>query len=415
MRRHKNKKEAVGQGRMCLMLALLVTFGAACANEVTSDGAIEPEVNTSAPIFTSSPGAVEHEAPSSINAVSVDGSTLVAGTEDGVFGVFGLELLELYVYTVEGEPVETGPVYAMASRENGVMIAAQNGLFHTVDGAVLYSPLSAATQGLEIRHLDVAGSGEAEEIWLASTEGVYRVVSGFLEKIDIPGEDGAPVGVAATTDHALIAYEAAIYEIDLGVWTYRAVNVDAGTVHGTSSSNDKLALATDQGLLVRSESGAYTHYTLSDSSEANAAFGVSFDRDQQPVTLTKEGLVVVQEADTTGLANTDALESSTSMAVDIHGHVWFAKDTTLTGYMVGDLVRFEEQVVPALAVCNGCHLTGSGGAPKHDFSNYGEVVALSDSIVQRVSTGNMPPSEVGPLSTEHQETLLLWYTTGMNP
>ncbi len=408
-----NHVGVVGMKSRACFLVLGIWIGACTSG---TDG-LEVTTVPGALNFDEVPGSVSYNVGAEITVLDKDNGIIVVGTPDGLLGLFGLELVELAVYPDPGEPLTTGAIKAITVRDNGILVAAEQGLFHTFESALLYSPLSAAVDGLDIVAMSSTGSGESEEIWLATDDGLARVHDGLLEMIDFPGESLSPTAVAATADRVLVAFETNLYELEIEELTYQILAGDFGSITGIQAAGQEFIVACERGLLVRQADGTYHHYTLRDEGAGAAVDAVSYDSNSQGVGLYEDGLLSLASGSPEGLVTLDPPTAGRTLAVDDYGNAWVGTSTELVGWMVGDVVGFESEVSPILDQnCGYCHTAGVSGAPKQDFTNYGVAVAMADSIVNRVSTGLMPPG--APLFTsspDDYETLIRWYTTGMNP
>jgi hypothetical protein len=326
-----------------------------------------------------------------------------------LFQVGASGLIPVDVYWEGGEPSDTGMIYAMAARADSVLIAAENGIFHTYQWAVLQSPLSDVFQGPEIRQMAVRGEGEEEEIFVGTQDGLFRLTPTSFEEIVFDEALAGPSALAALDDVVLVAYGAMLYELNTLDWTYFMAPDFLGTVNHISGQGSTAVLACSEGLGVRAAAQDYQLYNGSLTPPSLAAI----DGAGRPIGLAQDGLLRVSEGALTGLVPFSEGTEGAHMAVDTFNNIWVGADHLLTGWAVGEPLLFSATVGPLFsAKCNFCHLSGSGG-PKHDFSQYEEVMAIQDTIFERVSLRQMPLGV--PLLDDELQMVLDWYQSGVNP
>lgn len=330
------------------------------------------------------------------------------GTMDGVAraGLTGPELVE--VWAEAGEPTATGAVRQLAARAEGVLVLAEAGLFHSGQGVLLYSPLSLALDGLDVGAVAVAGEGASEVVWIGAADGLYRCTTSLLERIDVPGVSGGPLALAVDGDHVWVSWPEGLVDLDPTAWTYRLERRVAG---GTS------VVVADGEVWVGSLAGLYhvgeelTWYSLDHTGlgvpigalAADPAGGVLVGLDGRVARVDAGGAVEVAEVD----------GAPRGIGVDGIGDLWVGTAAGVSAVRIGTPISFAGDVAPLLgAQCNGCHWDSAVG-PRHDFTDYNQVVPLADDVLERVLTGQMPPS--GPLPAADVDTLVGWYETGLNP
>jgi hypothetical protein len=407
----------LGHGKR-LPIGILAAFGLILSGCSETDapgngGSGTLTVQSGAASFGETPESSDFETDSAITAMASSGGDVFVGTTDGIYKVSSTGLYAMDLYWETGEPSETGAVKAMAARADGVLIAAENGIFHTYQWAVLASPLTGTLADLDIIALSLTGSGENETVFVAAANGFYRVTNSSMDHITIGDESGGPTALAAAGNTVLVAYGAKVYEFNNGNNTYTEAPSGIGNVLSMATDGSAVAIATDGGLTTRDSKGSYVRYSLADSGSGEAVDAVALDNGGRSVGLIAAGLVSVAGASVSGLAGTAAPTASRQVAVDGWGNVWVSEGTTIVGWMVGTPVSFAESIETIFSTrCNYCHVDGSGG-PKHDFSNYDEVIALSDPILERVSIGQMPAD--APLEDDQFKLIIQWYAGGQNP
>ncbi|HIA02002.1 MAG TPA: hypothetical protein EYN66_08840, partial [Myxococcales bacterium] len=349
-------------------------------------------------VFENNPGQVSFSVPSPITALANSGDSVVVGTEQGAFLVGISELIPVPVYAELGEPAETGSVLVALTRDSGTLIAAENGIFHIYQSQLLLSPLTEALAGMKVHSLALTGTGNNEIVWAATEEGLFAVNDSLFDQVIIAEESAAPTVIGSVNNVLIAAFDARVYEIYPGSWSYAALPLLPGSVRAISANAGVAALATDAGLVARHSDGSYVRYTLSDTENALPVSAVAVDSQEQIVGLLETGLARVANNTVEGLASFDENKAYQHVAVDTLGNVWTSSEQRLIGWKTGTPVSFETSVRGLLeANCNSCHLSGVS-APYQDFSDYGVAKALANDIVQRVSTGQMPPPPIPALT-----------------
>jgi hypothetical protein len=339
----------------------------------------------------------------------------VIGTESGVFQLGTNDVTPLSVYAAAGEPVDTGAISAIASRSDGVLVAAENGVFHSYESKLLLSPISAALAGQNVVAMAVSGAGDDELVWVATDSRLLAVSADLYDEIVILEESGAPTVLGAAAGVVVAVYDNRVYEIDVASWTYAPLPALPGSVHSVASRAGVLAFATAAGVLVRDPSGSYTRFSLADNEESVWVEDVAVDGNGRALGLIEAGLIGAASGAVEGLGPHQKGASTRLLTSDGYGNAWIAADEKLTGLLVGDPVSFAESVQSILQTnCNSCHTSGTS-APYQDLGSYATAKALAADIVQRVSTGQMPPKPIAPLSDDDYQTLISWYATGLNP
>ena len=294
------------------------------------------------------------------------------------------------------------------------MVAAEHGLFHSYEQQLLFSPVNEIVENMTINDLSLSGEANNEKLWLAASDGLFLVSDKSFDQISFGSEQGTPISVASSTSMAVVSFGSAVYELDIAPWAYSIAPSGLGNVVGVEVVDNIFYLASDRGLIRREANGAYTLFTMSNNGN-EPVVAVGGNDSSGLFALTGAGLASVNENTATGIAPLTSMPTQPLVAADGYGNAWVANGTQLTNVMVGHSVSFEAKVATILETnCNTCHITGYD-APVHDFANYDEAVALAETIIQRVSLGQMPPPPMPALSTEDFDTLVSWYATGMNP
>ncbi len=407
------------KGISAAFLLLFLCVLPACGGEETAgnggDSSTSVRIATVAsPLtFPEDVAFVSHEVPDTVVAVGNDAGTIVAGTPTGLYGLFGTEFSAISVYSAPGEPIETGGVTAIGRRGAGILVAAEDGLFYSSEGRLIYAPMSLAVRDLDIGMLHVVGAGENEVIWFGGETGVFVIVDFELGRFTLPGVEVPPSALAATEEYLVVAYGERIFEVRLTDLSYVELPADFGRVFAIDTDGTRFAIATERGVLVREPSGEYRRFTLSGEQEGSRVDLLASDPTGGWIGGSEAGLFRIDGESVTGLAPWPWEGEARKGTVDDEGNVWIGTGTTLTMIATGTTIGFTADVAPIFdRKCNTCHLEGVAGAPRHDFTHYEEVVALADTILERLSTGQMPPAGLDPLTDEEFDTYLRWYTGG---
>lgn len=395
----------------------------ACQN-TTPEGEASPTPSLTSvvlePVFGDSPEVSAFAAEGELTAMaSLEGDVYV-GTKQGLFRLEADALVPVEVIAEAGEPDETGAIQLVSRRADGLLVVGEQGLFHTYASYLVPSPLQATLEevleGQALRALAAAGEGEDETLWLGTDGGLLRLQAGALERLSIPGATGAVQAVGATTTTVIATFDSGTFELQASSNAFTQLP-PLGQVNGIRARADQLYLATDQGLVVRDEAGAYWDYTFGADGSTGQVQDVAFDVEGNPVVLDALGLLRLTQNDPQGILAAEAGGKGEHLALDTLGNIWVgaANDAgfTLTGVMVGQPVSFAQTVGPLFqARCDSCHLEGAY-APKHNFANYDEIMPIIDAVLERVFTGNMPST--GALPPEEFEAVVLWNETGREP
>lgn len=426
---HRRGEGWIAPGRPHALRAALVASSisvvsmTACQN-TTPEGEASPTPSLTSvvlePVFGDSPEVSAFSAEGELTAMaSLEGDVYV-GTKQGLFRLEADALVPVEVIAEAGEPDETGAIQLVSRRADGLLVVGEQGLFHTYASYLVPSPLQATLEevleGQALRALAAAGEGEDETLWLGTDGGLLRLQAGALEQLSIPGATGAVQAVGATTTTVIATFDSGTFELQASSNAFTQLP-PLGQVNGIRARADQLYLATDQGLVVRDEAGAYWDYTFGADGSTGQVQDVAFDVEGNPVVLDALGLLRLTQNDPQGILAAEAGGKGEHLALDTLGNIWVgtANDAgfTLTGVMVGQPVSFAQTVGPLFqARCDSCHLEGAY-APKHNFANYDEIMPIIDAVLERVFTGNMPST--GALPPEEYEAVVLWNETGREP
>lgn len=400
-----------------LAIVLVLVLGG-CLSEGPEEEGHGPTltVRTGAPFMPDALTATTIASDSPVRALGVDGERVLVGTDAGLFSPLQGELTPVGLLAGEGEPAATGAIHALTARASGLFVAADEGLFHTYETRLLWSPLSALLEAGEPRALDAIGGGAEEQLWLATGEGLLHVAAGTAERFTLDGAACSPTAVLALGDVVLLGCSEGLFEIDPVALTFAAVPFELGAITALEDAGEGFAIVgTSAGLVERDASGRYTQYTLTDDETGLAVQAVTVDPSLGVLAVTDAGLVgAAREAAPVGIAPLPP-GADRRVAVDPFGTVWIGDAAGVSSIPLGEPVGFEADVVPFFDTwCNDCHRSGINGAPKQDFTSYATVTTMLSAILMRLAQGTMPPSGASP-TDEDIEVLLQWARTGMNP
>ncbi|MDI3286442.1 hypothetical protein [Polyangium sp. 15x6] len=342
-------------------------------------------------------------------AMGSQGALVAVGTTTGVYelAATGPTLLPI-VGDGPDLPSETGAVRAMAGYENGVLVAAEGGVFFTPGGVLQRSLGAAALTPLGIRAMrarvaDDDGDGTAEtHLAIRGERGAYELGGGELVAWTVEGEEGAPTAVLTQKERVYLAYGERVYEIDKVSGKAYPLVFDVGFVRamacGSLACEDGslVYFASDAGLVERSPSGEYSLYPL--AAEGGAAVGIdAFALDagkQRLYALAGSWVLRVRAGEVPEVVATlGPAEAPRSLAVDKIGDVYAGEGTTTRKLALGTPLSFLTDVRPIMReYCADCHGSGTRGAPKIDFENYDVALGLVERVIARVADErSMPP------------------------
>lgn len=363
-------------------------------------------------------------APTAPTLLSITQGVVAVGTDAGLLVGSSVEpdtLFELAVVADEGGPVETGGVNALARRASGgILVAAEQGLFHDADGLLLHSPLDESLAGMSVAALDAFGEGETEELWLVAGDTLLHVGGGTMEALSIPGASGpVEAAVALGPGRALVVQIGKAYVLDTTAMTATAVAEGLGAVHGVDRADDGTAwIAADAGLLSWSQSGRGELHTFAEHGAparpvlaVNTAFGATI--------AVVDGTLVSVEADEARAIDDLGEAAAHGVAVDANGDAWVIDGAKLYRYPTGRPISFESDVRPFFeAHCTSCHDGGKDGAPKFDLSSYVVAKSKAELVLHRlrgVGVAPMPPANVEVLTAADFAVVTRWVGGGTKP
>ncbi len=408
----------------CLVVAS-VTVVAACDSGAAagvaqttpiSRVADAPAVSAVKLSFTTTAKSTLHLLNVPVYALGTAQGEVIVGSESGV-SMADLTALEA-MQAVDGST--TGGVLAMTAHGLGQLVAAKDGIFHVTKGQLVRSGLGDAVSQLQIRAIAAAETVDGTALWIAADEGLHRVAGGQITRLDL-GEKTAPVAVGVTNQVVFAAYDSAMYEIDPGGASAVVAPAQLGAVSTVVGVGEQAWFASATALAHRSSTGSYTVWKLLDEQNKPLpvlALAPQLDRagnmsGEAIFGLTARGVFRCDGETIKPLSSQPNGLVANKLVVDGWGHVWVAGGPHVVALLVGAVPSFAADVAPVLTkACNNCHLAGAI-APKRDFGKYALVQAISDTVVERIALGSMPPGS--PLDKAEQQVVYDWYTSGMLP
>lgn len=388
-----------------------------------------------APAFAGEePASEEHALSGYAAAMASNGDLVAVGTSTSVFQVTAAGPMPLELVGDEPDlPPETGPVRAMAAAPDGLLIAADAGVFFT-KGSVLQLSLGNAElhplgiTAMTSRVADDDGDQEAEaHVALLTKDGAYELSGGELRKWTVEGEAGAPTAALNQKDRLYLAFGSRVYEIDKATEEARplvfALDRGLGAIRAIACNSracdegSLIYFASDAGLVERSPDGAYTLYPLANEGEAAVsveAFALDGGK-QRLYALAGSQVLRIKGGELPDAVATLAPTGSAGrhMAVDKLGDVWAGEDLSVKKLALGTPLSFATDVRPVMhEYCAECHTPGINGAPKIDFEVFETMVGIADTALMRVAAGTMPPlSYPKKLPKEKIQILQDWAVT----
>lgn len=353
------------------------------------------------------------------------GGLIAVGTPVGVFIGSTAQPNSLSAVPVLADssgPQSTGAVLAMARRSSGgLLVYAQNGLFHDSQGSLLLSPLTQALAGGSLSSLDVYGAGTSEELWMVLAGQGARAAGGQLVTFQVGAAASAPdavVGVDAGI--AVVAQDGTAYLLELDQLRATPIATGLGRVAGFDRSDDgSVYLATEAGLLQRSRTGDVSLRTFAPSGSpavtvlaVSAAYG-------SVIAETSQWLVRIDASGAAQFGSAGGVPPVGGVAVDANGDTWSAGQDKLFRVLTGKPVSFAGEVRPFFDLhCMFCHRTGAQGSPVRNFDDFDTAKSLSALILRRLEASGiqpMPPAYVETLTAADYAVVIRWIGGGLQP
>lgn len=368
------------------------------------------EIHGPPAVFNDEPERASYAFEGYATSLASLGSFVAIGTTVGVYepdASGGTNLMPI-VGADPNLPLETGIVRATVRYEDGVLVAADGGVFFTKGTSLEPSLASSELMPLEIESMtarvaDDDGDGSAEtNLSIRGKNDVFELGPDKLVTWSVDGETGAPTAMFAQKDRVIIAYGHHVYEIDKPSATAYPLVFDVGFVRSivcgslACDEGSLLYFATDKGLVERSASGQYTRFSLAEQGAAPVAVDAfALDASKQRLyAVAGEYLLRVRAGEVPqAVAKIGASSAPRTLGVDKIGDVWMGESQTATRFALGTPLSFLTDVKPIMReYCADCHATGVMGAPPIDFEKYDVAVSLVDRIIKRaVEERSMPP------------------------
>lgn len=418
-----------------LVLAMTFALVSACAAEEEPVPEKPPfsRVEGVPAAVTAEPDRVDLAVEGYARALASNPHGVVEGTSAAVFGVDVMGAVALEVVGDEPDlPATTGAVRAMARFEDGVLVAAEQGLFVSRDGALQRSMASADLASLEVTGLtSTTSDAGTSSLGVVAGGRAYELVStepgATLRAWSIDGEEGEATAVFAQASRVVVSFGRTTYEIDKATLKATKLAFDLGAVRAIACSSEAceegslLYFASDAGLVERAADGTYTLFTLADAGAPSPGVdALALDGTTGRVYALAGDRVLrvrageIPDAIATASAPAGACAAGTcAMTVDAAGDVWVGAGEAITHFAVAAPVSFSTDVKPVLhAYCADCHKNAENGAPKIDYESYDVAASRIDSILMRVKGGSMPPLTSGKTLPKDKIKLLeSWSTT----
>ena len=364
---------------------------------------------------------VEQSSPESLDSMRAWSSlrgALAIGTDDGVWVSSALNpgsFAPLNVVGTDDEPTATGAVQLLASRGDGLLAWADNGLFHESEGFLLRSPLSPTLADWTVHGLDTVVEDDHEALWFATDAGVFRWMDDTLRWFDALPQ--AEALVALDAQRAIAVWDGDAYFIDGETGTTVTEMTGVGEVLDVARRIDKsVFLATTTGLWGRRPEGAWMRWTFADAhDDAQPAFAVAAAFDQVFVALDDS----VVSATPDGSAFLAEVAGATALVEDGAGDVWVANPAALTQLATGQPVSFAADVVPFMtAHCTRCHDDGASNAPALALTDLSAVRGMAQLLEKRLLANGsppMPPANEEILKPRDYAIVIRWIAGGKLP
>lgn len=341
----------------------------------------------------------------------------VVGTTAGPYRVRGetVEALELW-NDGTSDVSNTGAVRSLAPLAGDLLLAGDNGMF-VVSGDELFVPTKAdSLDGLDVQSMASTEVDGQQHVWLGTASGIFHLQpqDGALEKWRVAEHDTAPQALWADRETMVAAFEDTLYRVDIAARTAVLEDLDFGMIHRISDDGRaNLYLATSRGLFRRDPDGAYTQYTLTDDAGPVVVDDLAFDPVLGTIAVTDIGVVRAAPDDSPVLMfELPQVQTPRRVASDETGVVWVGHEETVSGYLVGESISFEEDIVPIFdTYCMGCHtVDNTQGVPAIAFTDYDVAIQQEGRVKARIVAGDMPPRDAEPLPVDAQELLTRWYS-----
>jgi len=344
--------------------------------------------------YTNAPTGVLVAHESLINDVIVVGNTPWFYGPNGIYRLSLDELIPIEVNATAGDPRMTGAVIAATQWGAEALFIAEQGFFQTFEGHLITSPLT--TELSAITPLDIAGAQDGS-LWVGATDGLYHLSEGTLSHVSYSGADIVS-SVANAGKYVVAAYDGQTMVLDTEAFVW--LTGPAVTLTELHAADTRVLGASEHGLYIYEENFDWVYRPTSavSSVDSNPLTG-------QLYATTNTGVIAFEPDAAWHEANTFA-----AVSVGADGNPWIVGATSLEQLVLGEVTSFTEDIAPILDnACAGCHSDGYS-APLRDFTDYGTVTALFDTMYSRISTGQMPPG--GGLSEDQIQAISDWYAGG---
>lgn len=374
----------------------------------SSDAAWEPGPQTDVPESTT----IGLPSPGEIRSVRAAAGEVYVGASTGLYRVDQSVLALVPVYLEEeGEPTSTGAVVDMEVFGDVLVVAAENGLYHVQDWALLRSPMNDVVSDLQIHALSLAD----DAVWIGAEEGLFRITDDVMESLSL-GLGGAVVDVAAIPGATVLTYgtghfgEALSYVFD--TVTMESDWLPGGVTAGQMAGWQEHLVVASGDLMVRVPDAHWIRWTeLQVASMGVGGEGLFLATDDGIYRLTSDE----DGPGVTPVANVGDLSATVGVTMDAWGHLWTATPDGLTRWETGSPLTFDDVRGIFSGQCAWCHATGLN-APKRDFESYEVVFAMLEPITEWIALDLMPPAGMGgPVSDENKLLLQQWIDQGASP
>ena len=370
------------------------------------------------------------------SAAGMRGNLTVVGTGIGVYeaAIDAVTALPL----VGSEPdlaSETGHVYALAAYDDGIVVAAENGLFFAKNGVLTRSGGHDVLHPLGLRGMtariadedadeDDKGSEETH-LTLRTVNGLYELEPGELRAWTIADESGMPSAAFAQRDVLFAAWGSRLYEVDKAAGLAELIALELGDIHEIACATQACApgtslyFATDRGLVERSPAGEYTRYTLAAEGQPGvrvATFALDGKKSRLYAVTEAEGapalVRIMAGALPEEVTPLDPSTMANASAADGEGNMWVFTGGTAKRFATGKPLGFASDIAPIFGeYCSTCHGEGIKGAPTIDYSDYDVMLSKANIALKRITDGSMPPPNNPPMPKEQAQLFVDWLAT----